>query len=58
MDATKDPNQQKELEDIIEEFLVAIWKTHKKEGEQQEKFIQQLKANQNLQMGIEKFKKT
>jgi hypothetical protein len=24
MDATKDPNQQKELEDIIEEFLVAI----------------------------------
>jgi hypothetical protein len=38
-DATKDMNQEKELEDIVEKFLVAIWKT-RKEGEQQEKIIQ------------------
>lgn len=37
-------NQEKELKDIAENFLAVIWKTCK-EGEHQEKFIQQLKAN-------------
>lgn len=41
-DVVKDMNQEKELKDIDEKFLAVIWKTCK-EGEHQEKFIQQLK---------------
>ncbi len=43
-DVAKDMNQEKELEGIVKKFLAVIWKTYK-EGENQEKFIQQLEAN-------------
>ncbi len=38
-DAVGDMNQEKDLEDIVEELLATMWKTCK-EGEHQEKFIQ------------------
>ncbi len=43
-DVAKDMNQEKELEGIVKKFLAVIWKTCK-EGENQEKFIQQLEEN-------------